>query len=53
MVESRRTRAYWHYSLGGDLTIEEEETLSARRERVTCRWCGSSDGIEELRLEEE
>ena len=53
VVESRRTRAYWHYSLGGDLTVEEEEILSSRRERVTCRWCGSSDGIEELRQEEE
>jgi hypothetical protein len=53
VVESRRTRAYWHYSLGGELTIEEEETLSSQRERVTCRWCGSSEGIEELRLEEE
>jgi hypothetical protein len=53
VVESRRTRAYWHYSLGGDLTIEEEEVLSSHRERVTCRWCGASEGIEELRLEEE
>jgi DNA-directed RNA polymerase subunit M/transcription elongation factor TFIIS len=53
VVESRRTRAYWHYSLGGDLTVEEEEVLSSQRERVTCRWCGSSDGIEELRQEEE
>jgi hypothetical protein len=53
VVESRRTRAYWHYSLGGDLTVEEEEILSSRRERVTCRWCGSSEGIEELRQEEE
>jgi hypothetical protein len=52
VVESRRTRAYWHYSLGGQLTVEEEEILSSRRERVTCRWCGSSDGIEELRQEE-
>jgi hypothetical protein len=53
VVETRRTRAYWHYSLGGDLTVEEEEILSSRRERVTCRWCGASEGIEELRLEEE
>jgi hypothetical protein len=53
VVEFRRTRAYWHYSLGGDLTVEEEEVLSSQRERVTCRWCGSSDGIEELRQEEE
>jgi hypothetical protein len=53
VVETRRTRAYWHYSLGGELTVEEEEILSSRRERVTCRWCGSSDGIEELRPEQE
>jgi hypothetical protein len=53
VVETRRTRAYWHYSLGGDLNVEEEEILSSRREKVTCRWCGATEGIEELRLEEE
>jgi transposase len=47
VVETRRTRAFWHYSLGGDLAIEEEEVLSAERERVTCRWCGSTQ-IEEI-----
>ena len=48
VVESRRTRAYYHFTVGGDLRIEEEEVLSAERERVTCRWCGSSERIEEL-----
>jgi hypothetical protein len=48
VVESRRTRAYYHFTVGGDLEVEEEEVLSAERERVTCRWCGSADQIEEV-----
>ena len=52
VVESRRTRAFYHFTVGGDLTVEEEEVLASERERVTCRWCGSSDAIEELPVEE-
>ena len=51
VVESRRTRAYWHFSLGGEVTVEEEEVLASERERVTCRWCGASDRIEEIPVE--
>jgi transposase len=39
---TRRTRAFHHYSLGGDLEIEEEDVLEERIERVTCRWCGAT-----------
>lgn len=52
VVETRTTRAFHHFTLGGDLTIEDEEVLSAQRERVTCRWCGSSDHVEEIAVEE-
>ena len=52
VIESRRTRAYHHYTVGGELSVEEEEVLEAERERVTCRWCGSSDRIEEIPLED-
>jgi ribosomal protein S27E len=48
VVEWRRTEAFHHYTLGGDLTIEDETVLASERERVTCRWCGSSDHIEEV-----
>lgn len=51
VVESRRTRAYYHYTVGGRLSVEDEEVLSAERETVTCRWCGSSEAIEELPVE--
>lgn len=48
VVETKRTRAYYHFTLGGDLTVEDEEVLATERERVTCRWCGSADRIEEV-----
>lgn len=47
VVETRRTRAYYHFTLSGELTIEDEEVLSAEREEVTCRWCGSPE-VEEV-----
>ncbi len=52
VVETRRTRAYHHFTLAGELTVEEEEVLATERERVTCRWCGSSDRIEEVPVDE-
>ena len=47
VVATRRTRAYYHFSIAGDLDIEEEEVLDENVERVTCRWCGATgDRIE-------
>ena len=49
VVATRRTSAFHHYSVGGDLNVEEEEVLEERVERVTCRWCGASgDSIEQI-----
>ena len=45
---TRRTRAFHHYSLGGDLAVEDEELLDERVEEVTCRWCGSGRAVEVL-----
>lgn len=50
VVESRRTRAFHHFTLGGDVTVEEEEILDRRLEGVTCRWCGSGE-VEEVAVE--
>jgi len=53
VVGSRRTRAFHHYSIGGELTIEEEDVLDEQIEQVTCRWCGASgDKIERVPVEE-
>jgi hypothetical protein len=47
VVVSRRTRAFHHYTVGGDLQIEDETVLDEAVQVVTCRWCGASgDRIE-------
>jgi hypothetical protein len=49
VVVSRRTREFHHFSVAGELTIEDEERLAETIERVTCRWCGAAgDKIEEI-----
>jgi hypothetical protein len=46
VVEVVRHRRYYHYTLGGEAGIDEEEMLSREVESITCRWCDRSDGIE-------
>jgi hypothetical protein len=49
VVVQRRTREFHHFSVAGDLTIEDEEKLAETIERVTCRWCAASgDAIESI-----
>ncbi|HTL85827.1 MAG TPA: hypothetical protein VL856_11625 [Acidimicrobiia bacterium] len=56
VVATRRTRAFHHYSIGGELEIEEEEVLDERVEAVTCRWCSATGSrievVDELNPEE-
>jgi hypothetical protein len=51
VTSTRRTRAFHHYSVGGELQIEDETTLAETVEDVSCRWCGSGDGVVEIRDE--
>jgi hypothetical protein len=53
VFESKRVRSFHHYTLGGDLTVEEEEVLGRDIERVVCRWCGSSEAVVEFAPAEE
>jgi hypothetical protein len=46
VTTSRRTKAFHHFTVGGELTIEEEEVLAESVEEVTCRWCGSGKAVE-------
>ena len=48
VVSSRRTRAFHHYTVGGELSVEDEVVLDERIEEVACRWCGTGDHIETL-----
>lgn len=43
-----RTRAFHHFTVGGDLTVEDNEVLDERIESVICRWCGTSTGVVEI-----
>lgn len=46
VVTTRRTRAFHHFSVGGDLSVEDVEVLEESVEDVTCRWCGNGKSVE-------
>jgi hypothetical protein len=46
VVESRRTRAFHHYTVGGERVVEDEEVLAHVVESVLCRWCGPAGAVE-------
>ncbi len=52
VVATRRTRSFHHFSVGGDLEVEDETVLDEQVESVECRWCGASgESIEVLTTE--
>ena len=50
---TRRTRAFHHFTLGGELSVEDEEVLDEVVEDVSCRWCGSGRAVEVVEVERE
>jgi hypothetical protein len=42
---TRRTRAFHHYTIGGELSIEDTEILAEDIESVVCRWCGTAESV--------
>ena len=53
VVATRRTRAFYHFSVGGELTVEDEDVLDERIDTVECRWCGAGgDSIETVPVDE-
>jgi hypothetical protein len=48
VTTSRTTRAFHHYTVGGDLEVEEATVLSHHVDEVVCRWCGHGRSIVEL-----
>jgi hypothetical protein len=48
VTTTRRTRAFHHYTVGGDLAVEDEVVLEERVDAVACRWCGPGTTVEEL-----
>jgi hypothetical protein len=48
VVETTSVRSFHHYSVGGELSVEEPEVIAHSVESVTCRWCGHGRGVEVL-----
>lgn len=48
VVTTSTSRAYHHYSLGGQLTVEDTDVVTTEVVSVTCRWCGNGTGIEPI-----
>ena len=46
VVRSSRVQEFWHLDMAGVPAVEESEVLSEEVERIQCRWCNASDGVE-------
>jgi DNA-directed RNA polymerase subunit RPC12/RpoP len=46
---TRRTRAFHHFTVGGELRVEDEQMLLEEVDEVSCRWCGHGRAVEEMR----
>ena len=45
VVTSRRTRAFHHFTVGGELQVEDEVVLDESVDDVSCRWCGTGASV--------
>ena len=52
-MTSRRTRAFHHFTVGGELQVEDEVVLQESVDDVTCRWCGTGASISVIEHEVE
>ena len=48
VTTSQRVRSFHHYTVGGELSIEDSQVLDERVEEVLCRWCGNGGSVEVL-----
>jgi hypothetical protein len=53
VTTTRTTRAFHHFTVGGDLVIEDEEVQEEWVDAVTCRWCGHGRSVEAVAGEPE
>jgi hypothetical protein len=48
VTTSQTTKAFHHYSVGGELRVEEATVLAHHVDAVVCRWCGHGRNVVEL-----
>lgn len=49
--ESTTTRSFHHYTVGGELAVEDAEVLRHHIDEVSCRWCGTGTSVVEVRAD--
>lgn len=42
---TRTTREFHHFTVGGELEVEDEETVREQVDDVSCRWCGHGRSV--------
>ena len=52
VTTSRQVRAFHHYTVGGELQVEDVEVLSESVDEVECRWCGTGRSVIEISADE-
>ena len=48
VVETITCKSFYHYSLSGELSIEDKKILSKEVKDVICRWCGHGKNVKEI-----
>ena len=48
VTSTKTTKAFHHYTIGGELVVEDEEIIEASVHEVACRWCGHGRSVEVL-----
>jgi hypothetical protein len=48
VTTSQTTKAFYHYTVGGDLSVEEAAVLARNVDEVVCRWCGHGRAVVEI-----
>jgi DNA-directed RNA polymerase subunit RPC12/RpoP len=52
VTSTRTTKAFHHFTIGGELVVEDEEVLEETVHEVACRWCGHGRSIEVIEADE-
>jgi hypothetical protein len=51
VTTTRKVRSFNHYTVGGELTVEDTEVLHEAIDEVLCRWCGTGGAVVEVPAE--
>jgi len=46
VTTTTQVRSFHHYTVGGDLSVEDVEVLDDRVDEVLCRWCGAGGSVQ-------